>query len=90
MTTTKYNRSEIMKRAWEIYRKEGKERVTVIGCVKLREPGKSFSSCLKQAWREAKAANSPRKAVVYGSFDFPKIMQSDLINYYSNSMYNGD
>ena len=47
----KYNKSEIMKRAWEIKRYQEKHLVE-----KYRE---SFGECLKRAWAEAKEKANP-------------------------------
>ena len=62
------NKSELMKRAWNLYRIEGKERIIQIGCAKIKESAKSFGWCLKKAWADMKAMcgrsfNNMRNAV---------------------------
>ena len=62
------NKSELMKRAWKLYRIEGKERIIQIGCARIKEYAKSFGWCLKKAWADMKAMcgrlfDNMRKAV---------------------------
>lgn len=56
---TKYNRSEIMKRAWEM-KKRNTMRVGKIINDYNRLAFRTFASCLKQAWDEAKEAEKIR------------------------------
>lgn len=66
-----YNKSEIMKRAWEIFRKE-KESYMQFG-VLIQRAGIPFSEALTLAWQEAKdavwaieaAAEATKKAQKY-------------------------
>ncbi|WP_145996419.1 hypothetical protein [Dysgonomonas massiliensis] len=89
MKTTKYNKSEIMRKAWAIY-KSGHSIYSM-----------SFSASLERAWEIAKKNRSTeiRKAEeqVWAndwnnnntSFDL-NILAPTLSNYYANNTYNGD
>ena len=48
------NKSQLFKRAWKLYRIEGKARVIQIGCAKIKEEAKSFGWCLKKVWEQMK------------------------------------
>jgi len=50
------NKSELFKRAWKLYRIEGKERIIQIGCARIKEAAKSFGWCLAKAWADMKKA----------------------------------
>lgn len=97
MESPKYNKSNLMKTAWRMF-KAGK---------KIRRHVLSFAECLKEAWilekqRFAKALSlfnifnkaaeenrkySAQRNVKVASMDF---MADTLVNYYSNNTYNGD
>jgi len=48
------NKSELFKRAWKLYRIEGKARIIQIGCARIKETAKSFGWCLRKVWAELK------------------------------------
>jgi hypothetical protein len=89
MKTTNYNKSEIMKRAWSIY------RGTSIYSV-------SFSIALSRAWeiekenkayeaKQAEIANTTWGTAKRGSIMFDmNSLANDITNFYRNNTYNGD
>lgn len=76
----KYNKSEIMKRAWELVKMSHEKQyagrgVSGIGTFKAPEI-RNISECLKQAWSEAKEAaakaeelNALSNSIARGTFD---------------------
>lgn len=89
-TTSKYNRSEIMKEAWNLYR-------TGYG---------TFSNCLKAAWRGAKfemkqamivakmeaewAARCETNRKASANMTAEEVHFATMESYYANGVYSGD
>ncbi|MGO2084285.1 MAG: anti-CRISPR protein AcrIIA3 [Vagococcus sp.] len=55
----KYNRSEIMKNAWDFFK--GRKEADFIDELELNEEP-TFSACLKEAWKVAKRINAQKDA----------------------------
>ena len=97
MTTPKYNRSNLMKSAWSIFKSGKKYRNHVL----------TFAECLKEAWK-AEKARFTRAMSMYNLWNLAAkqekvrdakrniktssmaFMADTLTNYYSSNRYNGD
>ena len=97
MTTPKYNKSNLMKSAWSMF-KAGK---------KFRNHVLTFAECLKEAWKAEKARftkamslynlwtlaakqEKERTAKINVRTCSMSFMADTLVNYYANNRYNGD
>ena len=89
------NKSELFKKAWKLYRIEGKERVIQIGCARIKETAKSFGWCLRKVLAEMKeeiariiykAAKAVEVAPTTPSADVAAHNASMLRAYYANSL----
>lgn len=97
MTAPKYNKSNLMKSAWNMFKSGKKYRNHVL----------TFAECLKEAWRAERAGftkamnmynlwnlaakqekerDAKRNVKVYSM----AFMADTLVNYYANNRYNGD
>lgn len=97
MNTPKFNKSNVMKMAWSMFRKGKKVGRHVL----------SFAECLKEAWKLERASYDKamkifiiRKKVaeeekiknkgIQTSTCSLSFMSDTLVNYYANNRYNGD
>lgn len=98
MRAPKYNRSNVMKMAWSMFRNGKKIGRRVL----------AFSECLKEAWKSERASFD-KAMKMYNLFNLNKkqceerdakhntsnapsmaFMANTLVSYYANNTYNGD
>lgn len=97
MNTPKFNKSNVMKMAWSMFRKGKKVGRHVL----------SFAECLKEAWKLERVSYD-KAMKMYKLFILNKkqceerdakyntgtcsmaFMANTLVNYYANNRYNGD
>lgn len=84
MTTSKYNKSEIMREAWKIFRRESKF-------------GWTFGKCLSVAWRNAKTRIQNEVVAAKNTENFKAYTATKVFNYssgihsyYTSGAYSGD
>lgn len=87
------NKSELFKRAWILYKTEGKDRFEYVGTRKLFFKGRTFANCLSQAWREAKQikrAQENKTANETPHFGKQQLMSGMSVKWYRDYGYCGD
>lgn len=89
MTTSKYNRSEIMKEAWSLYRSD---YGTFSMCLKAAWRGAKFDmkQALMVAKREAEAIARMQANMAANTMTAEEIHYATMQSYYANGVYSGD